>query len=118
MANDPEENPYVFESEVLSPVARLQPGESYTWRYQWSACRIGGDFPVVGCSDAGLISQPLTVRRKGVRSITYGFRISVDGREIAVGKSTSVCCELEPGRDVRAIPIPDFIADKIEEAPR
>ena len=36
-------------------------------RYQWSACRIGGDFPVIGCSDAGLISQPLTARRKGDR---------------------------------------------------
>ena len=67
MANDPRENPYVFESELLSPFARLQPGKSYTWRYQWSACRIGGDFPVIGCSDAGLISQPLTARRNGDR---------------------------------------------------
>jgi YbgC/YbaW family acyl-CoA thioester hydrolase len=65
-----------------------------------------------------LLEIHLIVRRKGVRSITYGFHISVDGREIAVGKSASVCCELEPGREVRAIPIPDFIADKIEEAPR
>ena len=65
-----------------------------------------------------LLEIHLTVRRKGVRSITYGFEISVDGREVAVGESTSVCCELEPGREVRAIPIPDFIADKIEEAPR
>ena len=65
-----------------------------------------------------LLEIHLTVRRKGVHSITYGFRISVDGREVAVGESTSVCCELEPGREVRAIPIPDFIADKIEEAPR
>jgi len=67
MADNPAENPYVFESEVLSPLAQLQPGESYTWRYQWSACRIGGDFPVIGCSEAGLISQPLTAHRDGDR---------------------------------------------------
>lgn len=61
------ETPYVFESEVLSPLAGLQPGESYTWRYEWNACRIGGDFPVVGCSQAGLVSQPLSARREGDR---------------------------------------------------
>jgi len=65
-----------------------------------------------------LLELHLSVRRKGERSMTYGFRLSVGGREVAVGESTSVCCELEPGREVRAIPIPDFIADKIEQAPR
>jgi hypothetical protein len=61
------ENPYVFESEVLSPFARLQPGESYTWRYEWNACRIGGDFPVVSCSNAGLVSEALACWRDGDR---------------------------------------------------
>ena len=46
MPDDRAKNPYVFESEVLSPYARLQSGESYSWRYGWYACRIGGDFPV------------------------------------------------------------------------
>lgn len=64
MPDDREENPYVFESEVLSPFARLQPGESYAWRYEWAACRIGGDFPVVDCSEAGLVSEPLSCQRQ------------------------------------------------------
>jgi hypothetical protein len=59
MASNPAENPFVFESEVLSPLARIAPGESYTWRYEWFATSIGGDFPIVGCNDAGVISQPL-----------------------------------------------------------
>ena len=60
------ENPYVFESEVLSPFARLAPGESYTWRYDWLAANIGGDFPVVDCSEAGITCEPLrTVGRRG-----------------------------------------------------
>lgn len=67
MADSRDENPYVFESEVLSPFARLQPGESYTWSYDWYACRIGGDFPVVDCSEAGVVSEPLACRRDGDR---------------------------------------------------
>ena len=55
---NPAENPFVFESEVLSPFARLAPGESYTWRYEWFAANIGGDFPVIGCNDAGVIAEP------------------------------------------------------------
>ncbi len=59
------ENPYVFESEILSPFASLQSAEQYTWIYHWYACRIGGDFPVVDCTEAGLVSEPLTCRREG-----------------------------------------------------
>ncbi|NQT41326.1 MAG: DUF4380 domain-containing protein [Planctomycetes bacterium] len=67
MADNRADTPYVFESEVLSPFAQLQPGASYTWRYEWNACRIGGDFPVVDCSQAGVVSEPLTARRDGDR---------------------------------------------------
>ena len=61
MSDNAIENPYVFESEVLSPYARLQPGESYTWSYDWYAANIGGDFPVVDCSTAGVVAVPLSV---------------------------------------------------------
>lgn len=53
------ENPYVFESELLSPFAQLKPGQSYTWRYDWYAANTGGDFPVIGCNEAGVIAEPL-----------------------------------------------------------
>lgn len=59
MPDDPVKNPYVFESEVLSPFATLKPGQSYTWRYDWYAANIGGDFPVVDCSAAGVVAEPL-----------------------------------------------------------
>ena len=58
------------------------------------------------------------VLRKGTKSMTYGFRFTHDGEEIATGEMSSVCCVLEPDEKVRAIPIPSFIADKIEEAPK
>jgi hypothetical protein len=76
MADDCTENPYVFESEVLSPLATLQPGQSYSWHYEWNACRIGGDFPVIACSEAGLVSEPLTCRRDG-DSIHLSGRLGV-----------------------------------------
>ena len=59
MSKNPAVNPYVFESEVLSPFAGLKPGQSYTWHYDWYACTIGGDFPVLDCTDGGVIADPL-----------------------------------------------------------
>lgn len=59
---DPVENPYVFESEVLSPFARLQPGESSTWHYDWYATQIGGNYPVVDCTEAGVTAESLVAR--------------------------------------------------------
>ena len=78
---NPAENPYVFESEVLSPFARLAPGESYTWRYEWFATNIGGDFPVIGCNDAGVIAAPLQTSR-----VADGWRLT--GRFGVFAKST------------------------------
>lgn len=56
------------------------------------------------------------IARKGTKSMTYRFTFSCEERVIAVGRLTSVCCVLgEPGGP-RAIQIPDFIADRLEEA--
>ena len=63
MSTNSTENPYVFESEVLSPFAQLKPGKSYTWHYDWYACNLGGNFPVVGCNDSGVIAEPLRASR-------------------------------------------------------
>ena len=71
LAAKPAENPFVFESELLSPFARLAPGESYTWSYEWFVANIGGDFPVVGCNDAGVIAKPLRATR-----LSDGWRLT------------------------------------------
>ena len=54
------------------------------------------------------------VRRRGVKSVTYDFSFARDGEELATGRMTSVCCELGPD-GVRAIPIPESIADALGE---
>ena len=65
MPNDPVANPYVLESEIISPFARLRPGESTTWHYDWYACRIGGNHAVVDCNRVGLTCERLTACRSG-----------------------------------------------------
>ncbi len=49
--------------------------------------------------------------------MSYDFTFRRDGEELATGSMTSVCCVLEPGEKVRPIPIPESIADKIDEPP-
>ena len=66
----------------------------------------------------GVLDIHLRVIRKGRTSMTYGFEFQLDGQSVAQGQVTSVCCELRPGEPIRPIPIPTFIAEKIEEAPR
>ncbi len=59
----------------------------------------------------------VSIRRKGSKSMTYDFEFSVEGRKVAGGSMTSVCCELGSGK-VRAIPIPAAIAEKLDAAAR
>jgi YbgC/YbaW family acyl-CoA thioester hydrolase len=61
----------------------------------------------------------LIVREKRTRSITYDFRFFNQHRTlVARGSVTAVCTSLDPasGR-FAAIPIPEFISEKIEAAP-
>ncbi len=57
----------------------------------------------------------ITVRvlRRGTSSVTYGIEFEIDGRRVARGESTAVRCEL--GSTMKAIPIPDDLARKMEE---
>ena len=55
----------------------------------------------------------LRVTKKGTKSLTYQFHFTHQGIDIARGEITAVCCITNPGEKLRAIPIPDFIADQI-----
>jgi len=82
MSGDPEKNPYVFESEMLSPFAKLQPGESYTWKYDWYAANIGvGAHEVTDCTDAGVVSESLCAKAEGKTArLTGRFGVFAPGR--------------------------------------
>jgi hypothetical protein len=85
MPTNATENPYVFESEVLSPFADLKPGRSYTWRYDWYACNLGGDFPVLNCSDTGVVAEPLSATEEnGLLQLRGRFGVFAPGQLEAV----------------------------------
>jgi hypothetical protein len=83
--DDPLATPYIFESEVLSPMEELQPGESSTFRYEWCAANVGGNYPVLDCTDVGVVSEPVRCVR-GEETIRLGGRLGAffTGRCVAV----------------------------------
>lgn len=57
----------------------------------------------------------ITVRvlRQGRSSMTYEIEFEVEGRKVARGEATAVCCELGP--NMRPIPIPETLAARFKE---
>jgi hypothetical protein len=77
LEDDPQRCPYLIETELLSPLAALKPGERFTFAYVWAAAALGGDFPVIDCTDAGVVSQPLSVHRQANGTMTLSGRFGV-----------------------------------------
>lgn len=90
---------------------------------EWEGNKIG--WPRVGASCEYLsparfedeLDIHLKVVRKGEKSMTYAFTFSDQERLVARGQLRSVCCVCNAGEKIRSIPIPDFIANQIAEAP-
>ena len=55
----------------------------------------------------------LRVARLGEKSLSYEVEFLLDGRRVALGKTTSVCCELRPDGTMRSIPIPEPLRAKL-----
>jgi 4-hydroxybenzoyl-CoA thioesterase/acyl-CoA thioester hydrolase len=53
------------------------------------------------------------VKRVGTKSVTYVFHFAHDGREVATGEMTSVCCRVVHGQPPEPMPIPDAFAEKL-----
>jgi acyl-CoA thioester hydrolase len=59
----------------------------------------------------------LQVLRKGTKSMTYLFHVTRDGLLLARGKTTCACCVINDPEGVKSVAIPQWVAEKIEEAP-
>jgi hypothetical protein len=68
----PDDMPYLMESEVLSPFAALEPGESYTFGHDWYAAKVPPGCVVVDCSDVGITCKELSAK-------VCGGQIRLDG---------------------------------------
>ena len=80
MPEDTSDNPYNFESEVISPYATLEPGREYTYHYEWYSARISSGLGIVDCSDAGVVCEALATKLKGnTLTITGKFGVFYEG---------------------------------------
>ena len=61
-----------------------------------------------------VLAVAVAVTRIGRKSVTYEFRFTRDGVELAVGSMTAVCCRIVPGRPPASIPIPADIVEKLQ----
>jgi 4-hydroxybenzoyl-CoA thioesterase/acyl-CoA thioester hydrolase len=50
------------------------------------------------------------ITRLGNTSVTFAHRFTLDGREVATGEITIVCCRMVPGAPPQPLPIPAEIA--------
>ncbi len=58
----------------------------------------------------------LRVARLGEKSFSYEVDFVKDGRVVALGKTTSVCCEIRRDAPMRSIPIPQSLRDRLGSA--
>lgn len=59
----------------------------------------------------------LRVTRLGEKSFSYEVDFLLAGRRMALGKTTSVCCELLPDGKMRSVPIPTAIRERLGPVP-
>jgi len=67
------DTPYLMETEVLSPFAELEPGQSYTFRYDWYAAKVPVGSAILACNDFGVICKSLTAK-------LYNGEFIIDGQ--------------------------------------
>ena len=60
-----------------------------------------------------VIDIHVTVKRIGSKSITYGFAFELDGKAVADGTITVVCCKFEHGKNPVGIATPKKFIDAI-----
>ncbi len=85
ISDNPSETPFMIESEICSPMATVKPGESYSFHLDWYAAKIGGAYPILGCTDVGVTCEPLKVTRAGGKVRVLGrFGVFYPGRVEAV----------------------------------
>ena len=59
------------------------------------------------------VELKLRITKLGEKSLSYEVDFLLDGKRMALGKTTSVCCELRPDGTMRSIPIPDALRTRL-----
>jgi len=62
-----------------------------------------------------VLSIEVSIVRLGQKSITFEFNFTLDGRPIATGQITTVCCRFSPDGTPASISIPTWMAEKLSQ---
>lgn len=55
----------------------------------------------------------VSISRLGEKSVTYAFAVTCQGRDVAAGEITSVCCRMREGQPPEPMVIPDWFRQKL-----
>jgi 4-hydroxybenzoyl-CoA thioesterase/acyl-CoA thioester hydrolase len=107
----------------------MEQAEHELWRHLGLSVMLADDqgpisFPRVGarCDYQGavhfedVLDIEVAIVRLGEKSITYEFNFAHQGRAVASGQTTTVCCRLADNGALKSIPIPAWIAQKLQAA--
>ncbi len=62
-----------------------------------------------------LLEIAIQITRLGRKSVTYEFAFTHEGREVAQGQLTCVCCHVEPGQLFVSVAIPAVLVEKLKQ---
>jgi len=60
-----------------------------------------------------VLDVAVQVEKVGKKSVTYAFEFSLHGEVIARGKVSSVCCLIQENRELKSVPIPAGIRERL-----
>lgn len=80
-------------------------------RLSWPRVAVGCDFSGAVRYD-DMLDIDVRVARLGDKSVTYEFNFTHQGRAVAQGRTTAVCCRLQADGPPRSIRIPTWIASR------
>jgi acyl-CoA thioester hydrolase len=63
-----------------------------------------------------VVDVTISLARLGVSSLTYDCEFSHQGRPVASGQTTTVCCRFDAAGKPHSVPIPSWMAEKLARA--
>ncbi len=82
-------------------------------KYSWPRVSANCDYRSAAKFE-DLLNIDVNIARLGEKSVSYAFRFTnSEGKELATGEITAVCCRMSPDGKPYSIPIPAPFADKL-----
>jgi 4-hydroxybenzoyl-CoA thioesterase/acyl-CoA thioester hydrolase len=101
------------EHEMFRSLGLSLVGEGPGLRLGWPRVCCGFDF-LKALRFGDEVEVHIGVASIGGASITYEAEVVRNGEIVARGHSTSACCEVGPGTQIKAVPIPAEVAEKLK----